>query len=468
MYRKLRFGVVSLIRLSFILVISAATLGLVQAQTGSTGGSSGDHLRAPENAQPAAPSGIRANESQESEKVKGYTLTPEQREKAIAHSRAGYRLYFIGLAYSLALFYFLMRLQWPVKFARWAEGKGQRRRFLQVVIFAPMFLITLQVMTLPVDYYGEHLEKVFGLSVQSFGSWMLDWLKGLGIGLVIGTVLVWILFGVIRRSPRRWWFYFWLATIPIVVFLLFLQPYVIEPLFFKFTPLKSTQPELTDRLEQVVDQAGLDIPESRMFEMNASTKLKTLNAYVSGIGSSKRVVVWDTTITKMTRDEIAFVFGHEAGHYVLNHIPKVITLMLLVVLVLFYVGYRLVNGAIPRWQHWSGISGISEWGSLTILLFFLTILSFVASPIVNGISRHYEHQADIYGLEVTHGIVAAPAQNAARAFQILGEVDLADPSPSEFIKLWLYSHPPVADRVDFALHYDPWDKGESPEFVKGK
>lgn len=421
---------------------------------------------APESAKAAAPPAAEKAPAQP--KVESYQLNPEQREKAIAYSKANYRLYFISTAYGLALLYFLMRLRWPVKFAQWAQGGGTRRRFLQVIIYAPLFLVTLQVMSLPVDYYGEHLQKVFGLSIQSFWSWAGDWLKSLLVGVVLGTIVIWILYGVIRRNPRRWWFYFWLGTIPITLFLLFLQPYVIEPLFYKFTPLKQTQPVIAQKLEEVVNRAGLNIPESRMFEMNESAKGKALNAYVSGLGASKRLVVWDTTIQKMTPDEIAFVFGHEAGHYVLYHILKILTLSLLVLFVLFYLGYRLVNWAIPRWQVWSGVDDLKEWGSLTIILFFLTILTFVASPVFNGISRHYEHQADIYGLEVTHGLIPDAAQNAARAFQILGEVDLADPAPNEFIKIWLYSHPPVSERVDFALHYNPWGEGRSPEFVNVK
>lgn len=453
---------------SALLCLIQSSLVLSQAAPGPQAGAANASQTGVSQAPTLESPGIRAGEGKEQQKVRGYTLTVDQREKAIAYSRANYRLYFIGIAYSLALFYFLMRLQWPVQFARWAVGSGTRRRILQVLLFAPLFLVTLEVMTFPVDYYGEHLEKKFGLSVQSFGSWMLDWLKGLALGVIIGTLLIWILYGVIRRSPRRWWFYFWLATIPIAVFLIFLQPYVIEPLFFKFTPLKSTQPELTGRLLEVVDRAGLEIPESRMFEMNASTKVKALNAYVSGLGSSKRVVVWDTTITKMTPDEIAFVFGHEAGHYVLHHIPKLIALTLVVVLVLFYLGYRLVSWAIPRWQDWSGVSHLEDWGSMTLLLFFITLLSFVSNPLLNGISRHYEHQADIYGLEVTHGLVPDDQQNAARTFQILGEVDLGDPDPGEFIKVWLYNHPPVAERVAFALQYNPWNEGGRPQFLTVK
>lgn len=421
---------------------------------------------------PSAPPKISTaplpDEAKSATPVQGYNLNAEQREKAIAYSKANYRLYFIGVAYSLALLYFLMRLQWPVKFAQWAKGSGNRNHFVQALIFVPLFLITMQVMSFPVDYYGQHLEKIFGISVQSFGSWLWDWAKGLMVGLVLGTIILSLLYLVIRRSPKRWWFYFWLGTIPFVIFLLFLQPYVLEPLFNKFTPLKTNQPRLTQKLESVVVRAGMDIPESRMFEMDASTKVKALNAYVSGVGASKRVVVWDTTIRKMTTDQIAFVFGHEAGHYVLYHIPKMLTLFLVVMLLLFYLGYRLLSWAVPRWQSWTAVSSLSEWGSLTLLVFFMTILMTIASPVMNGISRYFEHEADIYGLEVTHGLIPDAPRNAARAFQILGEVDLADPTPNEFIKIWLYSHPPLAERVTFALHYNPWAEGRSPEFVKIK
>lgn len=444
-----------LFSLCLVTILSIGILSYSQNSTGSSAPAKIPTTPSPGEAKPATP-------------IQGYSLHAEQREKAIAYSKANYRLYFIGVAYTLALLYFLMRLQWPVKFAQWAKGSGNRNHFLQALIFVPLFLITMQVMSFPVDYYGQHLEKVFGISVQSFGSWLWDWAKGLMVGLVLGTIILSLLYLVIRRSPKRWWFYFWLGTIPFIIFLLFLQPYVLEPLFNKFTPLKTNQPQLTQKLESVVVRAGMNIPESRMFEMDASTKVKALNAYVSGIGASKRVVVWDTTIRKMTTDQIAFVFGHEAGHYVLRHIPKMLTLALVVMLLLFYLGYRLVSWAVPRWQSWTAVSSLSEWGSLTLLLFFMTILMTIANPVMNGISRYYEHEADIYGLEVTHGLIPDAPQNAARAFQILGEVDLADPTPNEFIKIWLYNHPPLAERVTFALQYNPWAEGRSPEYLTGK
>jgi len=118
--------------------------------------------------------------------------------------------------------------------------------------------------------------------------------------LIVGTLLVGILYGVIRRSPRRWWFYFWLASIPIVLLMFFLQPIVVDPLFYTFKPLAGAQPVLVSEIQKVVHRGGMEIPADRMFVMNASSKTTGLNAYVTGFGASKRVVVWDNTIAKAT------------------------------------------------------------------------------------------------------------------------------------------------------------------------
>jgi Zn-dependent protease with chaperone function len=397
--------------------------------------------------------------------VEAYTLPPEKYKKAVAYSRARYRLYFVDSLYGFIVLLLILAWRLGPKYRDWAE-RASSRRFLQAVIFTPLVLLTISVLGLPTDIYGHWLSRKYEISIQGWGSWAWDWTKGQLIGFVIGIVLVWILYGVIRRSPRRWWFYFWLASLPILVFLIFIAPYVVEPLFFKFEPLEKTQPALVAEIERVVHRAGMNIPPERMFEMKASAKLNALNAYVTGFGASKRVVVWDTTMRKMTVEETLFVFGHEMGHYVLYHIPKELTLDALVLLLFLYVGYRGLDWALRRWgQHW-GVRGVDDWASLPVLLLFFAVFGFLGSPAANGISRYFEHQADVYGLEVVHGIVPDSPQVAARAFQVLGEVDLADPEPSPFIEFWLYSHPSIAERVQFTLHYDPWGKGESPQFVK--
>ena len=177
------------------------------------------------------------------------------------------------------------------------------RRFVQCVLFAPLFLAAVRVLEFPLDYYwGFTLEHRYDLSTQGFGSWMADWAKDLGLTAVAGIILVWVFYWLVRRSPRRWWLYFWLASIPITLAFILIEPYVVEPLFYRFTPLEKTQPALTDRIEKMLGHAGLTIPRSRIYEMNASAKTRLVNAYVSGLGASKRVVVWDTTLEKLNSD----------------------------------------------------------------------------------------------------------------------------------------------------------------------
>jgi STE24 endopeptidase len=397
--------------------------------------------------------------------VKGYSLPPEKLQKAVDFARARNRLHFAGVAWDILML--LVLLQWRVapRFRNWAEAVS-RRRIVQAYIFVPLMVLCVDGLSLPTSIYSQHLSLKYEQSVQGWGSWFWDWTKGELIGMVIASALVWILFGVIRRSPRRWWFYYWLAALPLLIFLLFITPVVINPLFNTFEPLAAKQPALVTEIERVVHRGGLEIPRDRMFEMNASEKMNSLNAYVTGIGASKRVVVWDTTIKKMTIGETLFVFGHEMGHYVLQHVWMLIGINAALLLILLIVGYHATNRALARWgTRWS-IRGADDWASLTLFLLALSLFSFLSEPVLNSFSRMLEHNADVYGLEVIHGIVPDSSQVAARAFQILGEVSLADPNPSPFIEFWLYSHPSVKDRTRFALEYDPWGRGQPPRFVR--
>ena len=404
---------------------------------------------------------------QTSQDVKAYTLPPDLYEKAVKYSRAQYILYFAGFVWGVIVLLLVLAWRLAPKYRDWAE-RATSVRFLQAVIFAPILLLTIAVLGLPVDIYGHWLSRSYGISVQRWGSWAGDWAKGQILSFILGIILVWILYAIIRHSPRRWWLYFWLAALPILFFVIFLSPVVIDPMFNKFEPLQNTDPELVTALETVVHRAGMNIPPDRMFLMKASEKTKAVDAYVTGMGASKRVVVWDTTIQKMTVPETMFVFGHEMGHYVLNHVYKGLVFGALLAFVLLYVGFRAALWTLARCSGRWGIRSTDDWASLPVLLLWITILGFITSPVSNTFSRHIEHQADQYGLEVTHGLFPDSKQVAARAFQILGEVDLSDPDPNPFIKVWLFSHPPLAERVNFALTYDPWAEGKQPEFVKGQ
>ena len=394
-----------------------------------------------------------------------YELSPQKNAEARAYSHIQYALYFLGVALVLLVYFLLWHTRVAVVFRDWAR-RASPRHFVQCLVFVPLFFLTVRLLLFPFVYYADFVvDHRFGLMTQGFGSWMADWGKSLALFILVATFMVWIFYVVVRRSPRRWWFYFWAVTIPITLFLMFVGPFVVEPLFYKFTPLDATQPLLVTRIEKMLHRASLRIPRTRILEMNASSKTNTLNAYVSGLGASKRVVVWDTTLKKMTDDETLLVLGHETGHYVLHHIVKEFVLIELVALAFIALGFVGVRRLIRRYGSRTGVEGEGDLASLPVMLLVLTLLTFFSSPLVNGISRHYEHQADQFALEVTHGVVPDPNAAEARAFQILGEQDLSDPDPNPFIVFWLYSHPPISQRIRFALSYKPWAEGKPLRFV---
>jgi len=447
-----------------IAVLTFAFLGLSQ------GAAHGQSESAPPSAPLQPPTSIDRGSpgsatSSLKQQVAKYTLPTDVYKKAHDRSRIRFRLALVSFVYGLVVLWIILHLRLGVKYRDWAE-RLSRKRFLQAMVFAPLLLLTIAVLTAPLDVYSEVVEKEFGISVQGWGSWSWDWIKEQLISIAIFTILIWLLYIVIRRSPRRWWFYFWLVSLPIIVFVVFITPWVIDPLFHKFEPLQQKDATLTTALEQLVQRAGENIPPERMFWMGAAEKTTALDAYVTGIGASKRIVVYDTTIAKATVPQIVFATGHEMGHYVLLHVPKSIAFFAGLFLLFFYLGNRLIGWVLARWGSKWAIRGLDDWASLPALLFLLSVFSFVANPVVNAYSRHQEHQADQYGLEVTHGLTPDSGQVAAQAFQKLGEVDLADPDPNAVDVFLFYDHPTMADRVQFSLTYDPWAKGRSGEFVK--
>src|SRR5262249_33549378 len=181
--------------------------------------------------------------------------------------------------------------------------------------------------------------------------------------------------------------------------------------------------------EKLTARAGLNIPRERMFLMNASAKTNELNAYVTGFGASKRVVIYDTLLKKLSPQETLFIFGHESGHYVLNHIRNGFLVFRASLFVTLYLVYRLLDWFLARMGTRWRVYGPQDWAALAVLLLLFEAIMFLSSPVVNGFSRIQEHQADIFGLELVHGIVPNSAQVAAHAFQAMREIDLADPNP---------------------------------------
>lgn len=394
-----------------------------------------------------------------------YTLSHDRYAKAIAYSRATYALYFLSVFIAFAALLFALHFRAVARIRDFAQ-RTTENYFLQGLLFIPLLAFLLDLADLPVRLSRHWLSLHYEQSVQRWGSWFLDVGKAELIDIVFLTLMGLILFLIIRKSPRRWWFYFWLAALPIILAVLILEPVIIDPLFFRFEPLAAQHPELATDIQKLTQRAGLEIPRERMFVMNASSKTNGINAYVVGFGASKRVVIYDNVIQKMTPQETLFIFGHESGHYVLNHIRNGFIFFALVLLITMYGAYKLLHGILARWGPRWKVYGPQDWGALAVLLLLLEGIAFFSSPVINGYSRAQEHDADVFGLELIHAVVPNSSQVAAHAFQAMGEIDLADPNPPPFITFWIYSHPPLAERLVFAHSYDPWGKNQSPEYIQ--
>ena len=423
----------------------------------------------PAQAAPLQPNPLQSPPSEskttEQTKTEQYTLSHERYEKAVAYSRAGYTLYFVSYFLGGLFLFLILRLGVAARFRDIAE-KASDKRWVQGLLFVPLLWVTIDILDLPMQMYWHRLSLHYEQSIQGWGSWFWDWTKGELLGIAFGIILVLSLFAVMRRNPRRWWLYFWPPAVLVLLGLIIATPLVIDPLFNKFEPLNKEHPDLVVSIEKLTKHAGVPIPPERMFLMVASQKTNAINAYVTGLGVSKRVVIWDTTIQKTTNEEALFIVGHELGHYVLGHVRNGFLLGAVGLLLALYFLFRGLHWTLDRWAGDWKIHGAEDWASLAVMLLLLQVLFFISSPVISGFSRMQEHAADVYGLEVIHRLVPNSEEVAAHAFQVIGELDLADPNPPEFVKLWLYSHPPLADRLVFAHSYDPWSKGEPPKYVK--
>jgi STE24 endopeptidase len=398
-------------------------------------------------------------------KITEYSLSPQKLEKARALYSLSTKLEFLETAYGFAILIVAVFLGAGAKVRDWAERVSQRK-WVQGLVVIPVLSTAAAVLTIPGDAYHHHVSLAYGLSVQGWSSWWAEWAKGLLLAVVLQTILGLLLYLMIRRSRRRWWFYGWLVCLPIIVLVVFVSPVIIEPMFNKYSPLEERNPELVTQIEKMVKRGGLEIPRSRMYEMAASEKYTGDNAYVTGFGASKRVVVWDTTEKHMTTREIMFVFGHEMGHYSLGHIVQGIVFGFALALLFFYLSFLASGWMLTRWGARWKIRDMGDWASIPLLGLLMSLLFFAGNPIESGFSRHLEHQADTFGLEVIHGLVPDSKQVAGQTFQILGENWLEYPYISDFFEWWSLDHPTTAKRMRYAQEYDPWSKGQQPEFVK--
>jgi Zn-dependent protease with chaperone function len=327
-----------------------------------------------------------------------------------------------------------------------------RRWYFTLVVYGAVVTLLAWAVSLPLAWYeGFVREHAYGLSTQSAGKWFGDSLKGMAIGIVSFALVMWVPYLLLRKSPRRWWLWTGLAAIPLLAATFWLSPLVIDPLFNKFGPMHDRA--LEARILAEADRAGIE--RSRVFEVNKSADTRMLNAYVTGFGGSKRIVLWDTIIREMNERELLFVVGHEMGHYVLHHVQLLMLAASLLVLVALFAVHRSAGWAIGRWGRRFGFDRLDDVASYPLLSVIVGVVALAITPAFLAFDRHVEHEADRFGLELTRDNHAA-----ATAFVKLQTQNLSTPYHSTLYKLWHDGHPPVGERIDFANAYRPWAQGK--------
>lgn len=392
-----------------------------------------------------------------------YHLPPDKLAKAVTLNKIRLTLEIAGTLWGLAVLWILLASGAAARLDHWTQ-RILKRRWMQGLLFFACFFVITTVAGLPLDAIGHAVNRHYEISVQRWGGWFGDQGKGLGLTLLFGTVIMLLFNWIVRVSPRRYWVWLWAISLPLIVLSVFATPLIIDPLFNKFEPLTQTHAALVTRLETVVARTGTNIAPQRMFLMKASEKSNGLNAYVTGLGASKRFVMWDTATDRLPDDEVLFIFGHESGHYVLNHIPKILAGIAVALFFVFWACAVSAEWMVRRFGERWRIDGVASRPGFLALLFALSVAGFLLTPASNTFSRHFEHEADVYGQEAIHGLVADPEKTAVSGFNHLGEAWLEDPNPNPFVEFWDYNHPSVKNRANFAAHYDPWMNGGRGKF----
>ncbi|TFZ67920.1 M48 family peptidase [Hymenobacter sp. UV11] len=369
------------------------------------------------------------------------TLTPAQKAKSDAYFEGGYWLQLWDMVYALAVAGVFLGLGLSRRLLALADRLP--RRWLRTWAYAALYLLAAFVLTLPLNIYEGYVrEHQYGLSNLTFGAWAGETLTSLVLSVVFSSLIILALYAAIRRAGASWWAW---GTALVGVFLVIavaVGPVFISPLFNKYTTLPPGP--VRNGILSMARANG--VPASNVYYFDASKQSKRISANVSGLGSTIRVSLNDNLLNRCTPAEIQAVMGHELGHYVLNHIVK----MLVFFIVLLGIGFKLVDWAFrrlvarygPRW----GITGLADVGGLPLLVALFTVVGLLATPITNTIIRTSEQEADMFGLNAAR----QPDGFASIAIK-LSEYRKLEPTPLE--EVIFFDHPSGRTRVQSAMRW---------------
>ncbi|QOR67457.1 M48 family metallopeptidase [Cytobacillus suaedae] len=353
-------------------------------------------------------------------------------------------LFFLNIPLEWIIYLFILVLGVSAKFRNWSKGTSNVS-ILQTAIYVFWLSLIVKVLTFPFQYVGYTLSKQYNITTQAFPGWMRDVVIDFWVNYAMTFLIVAVLYWLIRKSTKRWWLYAWLASIPFALFLMFVQPVIIDPLYNEFYPLKDK--ELEAKILTLAAEA--DIPSEHVYEVNMSEKTNALNAYVTGIGSNSRIVLWDTTLNRLDDEAILFIMAHEMAHYVKKHIYVGIAGYVILTLVGLFIVHKLMAFCIRRYGSLLKVNDMRDIASLPLFLLLISVLTFASSPFSNAVSRYQEKTADTYAIEMTQNNEAA-----VETFQELTKAGLSQVNPPFLVKLFRYGHPTMLERISYLENYE--------------
>ncbi len=369
-------------------------------------------------------------------------LDPERQIQAKEYARIQRRFIFLDLALGTALLVAWLVTDWSIQLRNWISGLTTNP-WLAVLIYGAVFGGIFTLLDLPLSYYtGYILPHRFKQSNQDRKGWVVDLIKGLGISILLGGLILELIYFLLRSAPGSWWL--WTAGFLLLfnVLLSNLAPILLFPIFYKFTPLAEEDQALGERLLALSEKAGA--PVMGVFRFDMSRRTKSANAGLTGLGNTRRIILGDTLLDEFTYDEIETVLAHELGHHANQDIPLSIVVGTILTLGGLYLTSLVLNWGVKAF----GFQSVSDLAALPLFAICLGIFSLLTSPLSNGFSRWRENLADAYALQLTRNGAAY-----ASALKRLSDQNLAEVDPPAWVEFFLHSHPALIKRIQRAENY---------------
>ena len=370
------------------------------------------------------------------------TLNLELQKKAKEYARLRRRLWIVNLLFNTLFFLACLFFEWSISLREWITTITTND-WLIVAMYVVIFGFVFTIISFPLNYYsGFVLPHRFDQSNQTLKNWLIDQIKSLAIGGIIGLTMIEFLYLALRLTGSFWWLWAAIGLLLFSVLLSNLAPVILMPLFNKFIPLGDEHKDLEERLLGLAKRANTSV--KGVFKFDMSKRTKSANAALAGMGNTRRIILGDTLIDEFTPDEIETVLAHELGHHVNKDIPVLILSGSLITTVGLFLASRALELAVGYFS----FASAADIAALPALALIMSFYGLMTSPISNAVSRWRENKADDYALQSTGKSEAFASAFTRLANQNLGEID-----PEKWVVFMFYSHPPLGERIEKATKY---------------